>query len=339
MRVYESGPNYDRSSRLNAATDLASLLLQTDSDKALEVLIANENVTSPRYWRTRFSVHEMRNEIDAAINSLRSGYELGDNRCCTYLIKLIEMFPNAKIANDALFMEKLMWDANKLYESRNPELIWALAKLAQLRSDNEVFLGNLLSLQLSIDEEHPAQSGGASLMINFIYDRMSHYLGEDLSSFLREATNESNISTMAIQIQEMFNKLDDEITSAWKVSVPSWDKESGGCTLIFIVSTFMYFQREFNENKLDSVHALPTFNLLLELANSYHEVPKPMTGFSMNVIREKSTESLKSGDLILYLEASNQPEQYGLTYDDIEMFEKDLESWGLMPYMHLIRFG
>ena len=201
MGTVRSGPNYDRNSRLNAATDLASLLSQTDSDKALEVLKANEDVTSSRFWRTKFSVHEMRDEFNDAINSLKNGYELGDNRCCTYLIKLIEIFPSANIANDIPFMEKLKQDANKLYESRNPELIWALAKLAQLRSDTEVILGNLLSLQLSIDEELPAQSGGGSLMINFIYDRMSYYLGEDLGSFLRRAEDESQISQMEIEIE------------------------------------------------------------------------------------------------------------------------------------------
>jgi hypothetical protein len=337
MAFFKSKSNDSLNSRLNAATDLASLLMQSDTAKALEVLDANEDVLSAKYWRTKFSIHEMRDEFNDAINSLVSGYSLGDSRCCTYLIKLIENFPTAHITNDAEFMQKLEKEANKLYESRNPELIWALAKLAQLRSDNAVFLGNLLSLQISIDEKHPAQSGGGSLMIHFIYDRMSHYLGEDLNGFLNSATDEAQISKMEIQIGEMFEKLDDEISKAWKVGVPDWDSESTGSSLLFIASTFSYFERELDEKKYSSVQAIPTLNFLLELTNAYYDVPKPMEGFSIQAIRKNSIESLKDGDLILYLNASAQPEIYGLENKDLEPFERDLESWGLMPYLDLIR--
>ena len=337
MGFFKSKSNDNENSRVNAATDIAALLLQIDSEKALEVLKHNEDPTSTKYWRTKFSVHEQREEFNAAIQSLVQGYELGDNRCCAYLVKLIDAFPTAAITSNTAFMEKLERDANALYESRNPELIWALAKLAQLRSDNAVFLGNLLSLQISIDEKHPAQSGGGSLMINFIYDRMSHHPGEDLSNFLNSATDESQIAKMEIQIGEMFEKLDGEITEAWKVGVSDWDSKNIVSSLVFVASTLTYFEREIDEKKFGSVQAIPTLNFLLELTNAFYDVPKPLEGFSIEEIRKISIQSLKERDLILYMNASAQPEQFGLTKRDFELFERDLESWGLMPYLDVIR--
>ena len=174
-------------------------------------------------------------------------------------------------------------------------------------------------------------------MINFIYDRMSHHLGEDLSNFLNSATDESQIAKMEIQIGEMFEKLDGEITEAWKVGVSDWDSKNIVSSLVFVASTLTYFEREIDEKKFGSVQAIPTLNFLLELTNAFYDVPKPLEGFSIEEIRKISIQSLKERDLILYMNASAQPEQFGLTKRDFELFERDLESWGLMTYLDVIR--
>lgn len=339
MGFFKSKSNENENSRVNAATDIAALLLQIDSDKALEVLSNNEDLTSPKYWRTKFSVHEQREEFNAAIQSLVQGYELGDIRCCAYLIKLIEVFPTATIASDTAFMDKLKKHIDRLYQTKDPELIWALAKLAQLRSDDEVFLANLLALQLSLEDKHPSQSGGGALMNAFAYERMSHHLGEDLGQFLSSNRNESQIDDVEKRLFSMFEKFDEEIVSAWRRGIPDWDDEvNTGGTLLFFASTLDYFQHEFDEGKLGSTHAIPTFNFLLDMTNAFYEVPKPMQGFTDRFIAKKSKDSLEAGDAILYLNAASElPEHYGLTNKDLEAFEEKLEAWGLMPYMDLIR--
>lgn len=338
MGFFKSKSNENENSRVNAATDIAALLLPIDSDKALEVLSNNEDLTSPKFWRTKFSVHEQREEFNAAIQSLVQGYELGDNRCCAYLVKLIEVFPTAAIASDTAFMEKLEKDVDKLYQTKDPELIWALAKLAQLRSDNDVFLANLLALQLSLEDKHPAQSGGGALMNAFAYARLSHHLGEDLGNFLSSNPNESQIDEVEKRLFSMFEKLDEEIASAWRRGIPDWDGVNSGSTLLFFASALDYFQHEFDEGKLGSTHAIPTFNFLLDMTNAFYEVPKPMQGFTDRFIAKKSKDSLEAGDAILYLNAASElPEHYGLTNEDLEAFEEKLEAWGLMPYMDLIR--
>jgi len=336
MAFLKSKSNHSPNIRLNAAIDLALLLIKYDTAKALEVLDANVDISSAKYWRAKFMVHEARDELNSALNSLMSGYALGDNRCCIFLAKLIESFPNVSVSTDATFMEKLQKDADKLYESRSPELIWAFIILAQLRSDNELLLGNLLSLQLSLMEGHPAQDMGGSAMVNFIYDRMSHYLGEDLISFLKSATDDAQIAKVEVQISEMFEKLDDEITQAYKVGVSDWQSQGIASSVLFIASILDYFEQELDEKKFGSVQAIPGLNFVLDIVNAYYEIPEPFEGFSIQQIRENSLRSLKERDLLLYANASTEPEQFGLTNRDLELVERDLESWGLMPYMDLL---
>ena len=315
----------------NTHLDLARLLVSNDVDSAIRCILNSDLAKTTNYWLTLFSIYEYAENLELAIESVKKAYVLGSKRSSVYLIKLFEQFPNLEKKEDSSFLKQLDQSVKYLYSKRDPELIYALSILAQIRQDSNSLLSNLLSLQASINDGAETIPEASTLMIDSLYQLIEKNLGMDLSVFLSSADSEE----MEAKTWSAIEKTEREILEAGI-------SESGESTkigfLIYVVSTLFYMQKEFESNQYRSVHEIPRMQFLADLANTIFSIPKPIQTFDSQQVRSLTMKSLEQGNLFLLLGASDNAEAFNIDPRYLDKYRLELKEWGLNQYLAKLGF-